>query len=309
MELKKFKGYYLPKAFEAFEDQILNMEVRDDDIWVCAFPKNGITWTQEIVWLLGNELNFEAAKAESQQRRFPFLELSMMPFDEKMITTIFKGKDSFTFTKELGGKRFIKTHLPWELLPRQIQSGEKKPKIIFVTRNPKDFIVSSYHHSNNMVIDKLSFEKHLDNSLNDKKMYFPYFNYLFGFINHIKTHNLFVMKYEDMKQDLSREINRLTEYLNVKSLTDEEMSKLEDHVSVESMRNNPSCNVEEIFSPLREQKKCDKDFTFIRQGKVGDYKTLITDEMEARIDKWIAENLEKRRAKAEDMPVYIKFKK
>lgn len=42
--------------------------------------------------------------------------------------------------------RTIQTHLPWSLLPKQIREGLKKPKIIYVARNPKDICVSFYHH-------------------------------------------------------------------------------------------------------------------------------------------------------------------
>lgn len=40
--------------------------------------------------------------------------------------------------------RFVKSHLPKDLLPTQI--WEKKAKVIFVVRNPKDVAVSNYHH-------------------------------------------------------------------------------------------------------------------------------------------------------------------
>jgi len=43
-------------------------------------------------------------------------------------------------------KRLIQTHLPWQLLPNSIQSGSSKPKIVYITRNPKDVVVSYFHH-------------------------------------------------------------------------------------------------------------------------------------------------------------------
>lgn len=39
-------------------------------------------------------------------------------------------EDSIKFVKNLEAKpRCIKTHLPWHMLPRQIQTKEKRPKV------------------------------------------------------------------------------------------------------------------------------------------------------------------------------------
>ena len=42
--------------------------------------------------------------------------------------------------------RFIKSHLPSQLLPPEV--WEKKIKMVYVIRNPKDTIVSFFHHGN-----------------------------------------------------------------------------------------------------------------------------------------------------------------
>lgn len=55
-------------------------------------------------------------------------------------------EDSVSFVDNLKSPRFIKTHLPWPLLPVSIRNGEKNPKIIYVCRNAKDACVSYYHH-------------------------------------------------------------------------------------------------------------------------------------------------------------------
>lgn len=54
--------------------------------------------------------------------------------------------DSVNYVKSQASPRFIKTHLPFHLLPRQIRTGERRPRIIYVARNPKDTCVSYYHH-------------------------------------------------------------------------------------------------------------------------------------------------------------------
>ncbi|XP_070546644.1 sulfotransferase 1C4-like [Ptychodera flava] len=42
--------------------------------------------------------------------------------------------------------RLLFCHLPFQLFPRTWQDGEKKCKIIYIARNPKDVCVSYYHY-------------------------------------------------------------------------------------------------------------------------------------------------------------------
>jgi len=37
----KANGVMLPVSFKKFGQCILDMEIRDDDVWVCSFPKTG----------------------------------------------------------------------------------------------------------------------------------------------------------------------------------------------------------------------------------------------------------------------------
>ena len=36
-----YKGTFLPKKFCKFAESIENFQVRDDDIWLCSFPRSG----------------------------------------------------------------------------------------------------------------------------------------------------------------------------------------------------------------------------------------------------------------------------
>jgi hypothetical protein len=54
------------------------------------------------------------------------------------------GFPKFEDIEKMPSPRFIKTHLPAQLLPDQLWTV--KPKIVYIRRNPKDTAVSYYHH-------------------------------------------------------------------------------------------------------------------------------------------------------------------
>lgn len=64
-----------PASLQGLSESILNFKVRKDDVWIVCYPRTGSTWTQELVWLLGNNLDYFEAM-DIQQRRFPLLEFS-----------------------------------------------------------------------------------------------------------------------------------------------------------------------------------------------------------------------------------------
>lgn len=146
-------GQVFPRGYLAVEKEIADFEVRQDDIWISSFPKCGTTWTQEMVWNIVNNLDFEAAKKTTLDERIPFLELTGL-FDEEVLKKTPEQEklespqhfDSVNFVKRMPSsqRRLIKTHLSFEMLPRQVK--EKNPKLIYVTRNPRDAVISYYHH-------------------------------------------------------------------------------------------------------------------------------------------------------------------
>lgn len=63
-------------------------------------------------------------------------------------------------------RRFIKTHLSMQLLPRKIK--EAGAKVVYVARNPKDVAVSLYHFQKDDFFGyRGDFETHLDFFMND----------------------------------------------------------------------------------------------------------------------------------------------
>jgi hypothetical protein len=63
------------------------------------------------------------------------------PAKSELIETL--AVPGYEFFAAMQQRRFIKTHLPFKLLPKSI--GEKRAKVVYVARNPKDVVVSYYH--------------------------------------------------------------------------------------------------------------------------------------------------------------------
>ena len=65
----------MPQSFVDLDlERIKNMEIFEDDVWVVSYMKSGTTWTQEMTWLIANDLDYKAAGRIRIDKRFPFLE-------------------------------------------------------------------------------------------------------------------------------------------------------------------------------------------------------------------------------------------
>ena len=66
--------WLLPSKFKLCADEIYNFEARSSDVIICSYPRSGTTWTQEMIWLICNDLDYETAKKITLNERFPFFE-------------------------------------------------------------------------------------------------------------------------------------------------------------------------------------------------------------------------------------------
>lgn len=122
--------YYETKYFKLskiFDKEIflnsLTYKAKDGDLFIATSPKNGTTWMQNIVHLIHNNGNMADSFANLWENNV-FLEMF--------------GKEAVESIQQPGS---IKVHLPFELTP-----WNDNAKYIVVIRNPKDSVVSYYHH-------------------------------------------------------------------------------------------------------------------------------------------------------------------
>jgi len=66
--------YFFPHKYKEQAEHYYNFKARPDDIWISTLPRSGTTWTQEMIWLIANNLDFEQAEQRLLTERFPFFE-------------------------------------------------------------------------------------------------------------------------------------------------------------------------------------------------------------------------------------------
>ncbi|KAH8406958.1 hypothetical protein KR222_001295 [Zaprionus bogoriensis] len=291
----------IPRKFVELGESIRELPVYEDDVWMISYPRTGSTWAQEMVWLLGHQLDYEAAKQDLRTRS-PLIELSALfstdhhqwvayvqrvaiSFDCAAQVVPFHS-DSFGNTvdqvRNLSRPRYARSHLSWQLLPRQFESV--KPKIVYTARNPKDLCVSYYHYCKLLHGINGDFEQFVDLFLGGHTPMGSYWKHVLPFWKRSFDDNVLFIKYEEMITDLPAVVRRCAKFLNVsKLLNDASLQQLCDHLRFDSMRNNKAINLETVLPP--------SETKFIRNGKIGDWRNYMSDTMSARFDAWSEEHL------------------
>uniref|UniRef100_A0A8D2E9M4 Sulfotransferase n=1 Tax=Theropithecus gelada TaxID=9565 RepID=A0A8D2E9M4_THEGE len=129
--LVKFKGYCLQydSIDVDFLENLDEFEIRDDDVVIVTYPESGTVWCQQILSLIYFEEHWKRNEHLETLYQAPFLEYSSknMNFCERPSPHLFA------------------THLPSYLVPRGIKN--KKVKMKYLYRNPKDVMCSYFHFS------------------------------------------------------------------------------------------------------------------------------------------------------------------
>lgn len=168
--------------FRTHVRQIRDMEIRDDDVMICSYPKTGGHWQQEIIHMLVNKTTRMCNEGE---KAFCFIDFCPVA----------------TFT-DVPSPRLLVTHVPFRYLP--VQAFEKKIRIIYLERNPKDVLVSYYNQLHSHVTPLHypgTFEHFVRLNLEVGFVYGDLFDYLMEWQKGKEDHpdlDIYTSVYEDM---------------------------------------------------------------------------------------------------------------
>lgn len=285
----------MPESFQEIQQAIEDFQVYDDDVWITSFPKCGTTWSQELVWCVLHDLNLETTKEETDLR-MPFIEFCciLCPQTFKHSGSRYDPgylEKSVELARDAKRPRILKTHLPFELLPKQIQTFERKPKIVHVYRNMKDTCVSYFHHQRLLEGFRGDFDLFWKLFITGKLNYTPMTDNILSYWKHRNRDNILFIRFEDMKANIRSVIASVCEFFN-KSFLEKDIEKLLEYLSFDGMKNNPYVDKHRVLEYCKAIGVCSNaEGNFIRQGKTGGHKSDMSKDVEDIFDQHLKSKL------------------
>ncbi len=146
-------------------------------------------------------------------------------------------------------------------------------KVIYILRNPKDTIVSYYHHEKQMKHHKFegNWDAYFDKSQHEGLKYGDVFQHaaeLYPY--HKQRENSIILFYEDMKKNTRANIRKISDFLQINA-SEMVLDKIAEMTQIDNLRSNKELTTDDFtkFVPMS---------VFMRKGTVGGWQEYFTDD-------------------------------
>jgi hypothetical protein len=245
----------VPRVFCAVH-AYLSFTPRADDIYVVTYPRSGTTWMRMILYQLMTDGSMDI---QHVARSMPFLEMAM----------IF-GRD----VEQLPSPRVFKTHFSYRWIP-------KPGRYIYVTRDEKDVAISYFHFYNTLPRRSCDFDTFLRRFLRGRVLHGAWFKHVAAWQRNAAGLEVLHLAYEDLVHDLEESLRRIARFCRVE-LSEERLAAVLPRCTFEFMKRHET-KLDHPNEVLLEM-----GFStgkFIRQGKVGSWREVLTPEQRAGFEK------------------------
>ncbi|KAL9244640.1 hypothetical protein vseg_018398 [Gypsophila vaccaria] len=277
-----YQGFWAPVLDTTVACQN-HFQAHDSDVFITSIRKVGTTWLKSLVYAICNRGNHSPSES-------PLLGHNphgLIPQLESNVYAKSKTPDLSGFKRP----RLFGTHVPYLALPNSIK--QSKCKIIYITRNPLDAMISSFQFYQ-MLLDNKSLKSDMlelfaDKFCDGKIPFGPFEDHVLGYWKRsLETpEKILFLRYENLKDDPIRELRRIAEFLKCPfTAEEEEKGTIDDILNL--------CSFQKL-KEVAESKKAPQVYEtmrndhFFRKGSVGDWINFMSPTMAERFNKIMAE--------------------
>ncbi|XP_070555610.1 sulfotransferase 1B1-like [Ptychodera flava] len=266
------------------KEEVKQMAVRHDDLFLLTYPKSGTHWLSEVIPLILNGGDTKSVIPMEKRAMTVEVLLAKQGDDPKVLYLKTNHGVAADFDPDdMESPRFLSSHFKYEDLPTQLL--EKKPKVIYLARNPKDVAVSMLNQITRPPFDvDMSFDVFLELLLTGKVAPGQWGPHVLDWWEKKDEDHVLFLKYEDLKKDLKSGVKKIAVFIE-KDLTAETIAKIADHCTIDNMKK--AAKDDPVMKALGW-----KDNPFIRKGIVGGWKEKYTVAQSELVDKYYKEWLE-----------------
>ncbi|XP_028845713.1 sulfotransferase 6B1-like [Denticeps clupeoides] len=218
-KLYRYGGVLYPVILAPEENlkALEDIEARPDDVMLVAYPKCGFNWMVAVIRKI-----ISAATGQGRE-------------DSKPPLIEFFGPEQLQHFAQAPSPRFIGTHMHPDNIPSSFT--KKKTKILVIFRNPKDTAVSYYHFSNkNPVLPSAeSWDMFYKDFIAGEVAWGSYFDHVLAWEKKMDDPNVLIITYEELKQDLSKGVQRVSDFFGF-NLGEDTVNSIADRSTFRAMK-------------------------------------------------------------------------
>lgn len=258
-------GLPVPKlVLQEKVDQLKEMKLYPDDVWITSYNASGTTWMQQIVRLIHSNGEHDDRKLANA---VPWLEASQGVSFQGISLDKFSPHDDLK-VEDMPRPRAFKSHFTYELLPCG-PPNTTPCKYIYIARNPKDVMVSMFFKTKGFM-PNLEWDMYWADR-NKFCLFGNHFDHILSWWPHRDEENILFLKYEDLKKDLPAAVAKIASFIGA-TLPSNIISKIADMARFENMKKDKSVEP-----------------SLMRKGTVENWKDIFTAEQSAIMDALYAE--------------------
>ncbi|CAN1161581.1 Cytosolic sulfotransferase 5 [Linum perenne] len=242
---------------------------REDQVVILASnPKTGTTWLKALSHcILFRDEEDDLLIKMNPHLCVPYLDAPSSPVDPEQ-------------------GRLFNTHLSYSYLPDSIKND---CKLVYITRDPKDTLVSHWHFFNKIFEDNqdpLTLERAAEIFCSGQIPFGPYWDHVLEYweASQRSPEKVMFIKYEDLCHDPKLQVRKLASFLGKPFGDNDDDAKVENVIWRSSFDRLKDLDVNKTGKSYPMMAPLLTNDLFFRRGEVGDWRNHLTPEIAKRID-------------------------